>query len=64
MIFMWNYYTKTVINASKEVDLEINVVNIKYSLLARHRNECQNRDIKIAKKSFENVSHSDISERR
>jgi hypothetical protein len=61
---MWNYYIKTLINTSKEVHLEINLENTKYSLLARHRNACLNRDIKIAKKSFENVSHSDISERR
>jgi hypothetical protein len=48
--------TETLIDASKEVGLEINVEETKYMLLSRHQNVGQNRDIKIAKKSFENVS--------
>jgi sorting nexin-29 len=44
--------TETLIDASKEVGLEINVEKNKYMLLSRH----QNRDIKIANRSFENVS--------
>jgi hypothetical protein len=36
--------------------LEINVDNAKYMLLSRHQNVGQNRDIKIANRSFENVS--------
>jgi hypothetical protein len=39
-----------------EVGLEINVQKSKYMLLSRHQNVGQNRDIKIAKRSFENVS--------
>jgi hypothetical protein len=48
--------TETLIDASKEVDLEINVGKTKYMLLSRHQNVDQNRDIKIANRSFENVS--------
>jgi hypothetical protein len=44
------------IDASKEVGLEINVDKTKYMLLSRHQNVGQNRDIKIANRSFENVS--------
>jgi sorting nexin-29 len=48
--------TKTLIDASKEVGLEINVEKTEYLLLSRHKNARQNRDMKIANKSFENVS--------
>jgi hypothetical protein len=48
--------TETLIDASKEVGLEINVEKTNYMLLSRHKNVGQNRDIKIANRSFENVS--------
>jgi hypothetical protein len=48
--------TDTLIDASKETGLEINVDKTKYMLLSRHQNVGQNRDIKIANRSFENVS--------
>jgi hypothetical protein len=48
--------TETLIDASKEVGLEINVEKTKYMLLSRYKNVGQNQDIKIANKSFENVS--------
>jgi hypothetical protein len=48
--------TETLIDASKGVGLEINVVKTKYMLLSRHQNVGQNRDIKIANRSFVNVS--------
>jgi hypothetical protein len=48
--------TETLIDASKEVGLEINAEKTKYMLLSRHENIGQNRDIKIANRSFENVS--------
>jgi hypothetical protein len=48
--------TETIIDASKEVGLEINVEKTKYTLLSRHQNTGQNRDIKIANRLFENVS--------
>jgi hypothetical protein len=48
--------TETIIDASKEVGLEINVEKTKYMLLSRHQNVGRNQDIKIANRSFENVS--------
>jgi hypothetical protein len=48
--------TETLIDATKEVDLEINIEKTKYMLLSRHQNSDQNRGIKIANRSFENVS--------
>jgi hypothetical protein len=47
---------ETLIDASKEVGLKINVEKTKYMLLSRHQNVGKNRDIKIANRSFENVS--------
>jgi hypothetical protein len=40
---------------AKEVGLEINVKKPKYMLLSRHQDVGPNRDIKIAKRSFEIV---------
>jgi hypothetical protein len=48
--------TETLINSSKEVGLEINKEKTEYMLLSRHQNAGQNRDIKIANRTFENVS--------
>jgi hypothetical protein len=48
--------TETLIDASQEVGIEINVEKTKYMLVSHHQNVGQNRDIKIANKSFENVS--------
>jgi hypothetical protein len=62
MLMMWDNIdtvkknTKTLIDASKEVGLEIKVEKTKYMLLSRHQNVGQNRNIKIANRSFENVS--------
>jgi hypothetical protein len=47
---------ETLIDASKEVGLEINVEKTKFILLSRHQNIGQNQDIKIADRLFENVS--------
>jgi hypothetical protein len=48
--------TETLIDASQEVGLGINAEKTKYMLLSRHQNVVQNGDIKIATRSFENVS--------
>jgi hypothetical protein len=48
--------TETLIDASKEVGLEIKVEKTKYMLLSRHQNVGQNSNIKIANISFENAS--------
>jgi hypothetical protein len=60
-----NIYTikknaETLIDASKEVGLEINVETTKYMLLSRHQNVGQNRDIKIVNRSFEMCHSSNI----
>jgi hypothetical protein len=49
--------TESLIDASKEVGLEIKVDKTKYRymLLSRHQNAGQNRNIKIAKRYFGNV---------
>jgi hypothetical protein len=47
---------ETLVDASKEVGLEINVDKTKYMLLSCHQNIGQNRDKKIANRLFENVS--------
>jgi hypothetical protein len=51
--------TETLIDASKEVGLEINVKETKYILLSRHQSAGQNRDMKRAK-CVENVSQLKI----
>jgi hypothetical protein len=48
--------TEILIDASKEVGLELNVDETKYMLLSRHQNVGQNRDIKVANRTFENVA--------
>jgi hypothetical protein len=48
--------TESLIDASKEAGLEINVEKTKYMLLSGQQNVGQNRDIKIANRSFKNVS--------
>jgi hypothetical protein len=51
-----NKNTETLIDASKEVGLEVNVEKTKYMLVSRDQNAGQNWDIKIGNRSFENVS--------
>jgi hypothetical protein len=47
--------TETLIDANKEVGLEVNTEKTKYMLLSHHQNAGQNHDMKIANTSFENV---------
>jgi hypothetical protein len=47
---------ETLIDASKEIGLEVNTEKTKYMLLSRHQNVGLNYDIKIANRSFENVA--------
>jgi hypothetical protein len=51
-----NKNTDSLIDASKEVGPDINVEKTKYMLLSNHHNASQNRNIKIANRSLENVS--------
>jgi hypothetical protein len=48
--------TETIIDARKEVGLEVNAEKTKYMLLSRHHNARQNHDIKIGNRCFENVA--------
>jgi hypothetical protein len=57
MLIMWIYREitdtinkniETLIEASREVDLEVNIEKTKYMLVSRDQNEDQNRDIKVA----------------
>jgi hypothetical protein len=47
---------ETLIDASKEVGLEVNTEKTKYMLLSRHQNAGKNHDIKISNRCFENMS--------
>jgi hypothetical protein len=47
---------KLLTDASKEIVLEVNAEKTKYMLLSRHQNSGQNRGIKIANRSFENLA--------
>jgi hypothetical protein len=51
-----NKNTQTLIGATKEIGVGINVEKTKYMLLSHHLNAGQNLDIKTANRSFENVS--------
>jgi hypothetical protein len=48
--------TESLIDASKEVGLEVNTEKTKYKLLSCHQNLGQNHDIKIVNRCFENVA--------
>jgi hypothetical protein len=48
---------ETLIDARKEVGLEVNTEKTKYMLLSRHQSAGQNHDIMIANRCFENVGH-------
>jgi hypothetical protein len=54
--------TGTLIEASKEVGLEVTVKKTKYMLLTPHQNAGQNHDIMTANRSFENGHSSNILE--
>jgi hypothetical protein len=46
----------TLIDASKDVRLEVNTGKTKHTLLSRHQNAGQNHDINVGNKCFENVA--------
>jgi hypothetical protein len=48
--------TETLIDASKEVDLEVNTEKTNYMLLSHHQNAMQNDDTKVANICFEKVA--------
>jgi hypothetical protein len=51
-----NKDTETLIHAGKEVSPEVNIEETKYMLVSPDQNADQNRDIKIANRSVQNVS--------
>jgi hypothetical protein len=56
--------TQAVIDASKEVGLQVNTEKTKCMLLSRHQDAGQNRNIKITNTSFEYVERSNTWERQ
>jgi hypothetical protein len=51
-----NRNTETLLDASKEVDLEVRLEKTKYMLVSPDQNAGQTREIKIGNISFQNVS--------
>jgi hypothetical protein len=48
--------TDNLLEASKNIGLEINAEKTKYMIMSRHPNSGQNQNIRIANESFENVT--------
>jgi hypothetical protein len=48
--------TKTLVEASRDVGLEINAKKTKYMIMSRHPNSGQNQNIRTANESFEKVA--------
>jgi hypothetical protein len=48
--------TETLLEASRDIGLEINTEKTKYIIMSRHPNSGQNQNISIANESFENVA--------
>jgi hypothetical protein len=48
--------SETLLEASRDIGLEINAGKSKYMIMSRHPNSGQNQNIRIANESFENVA--------
>jgi hypothetical protein len=48
--------TETILESSKDVDLQINAEKGKYMAMSGHQNSGQNQNIRTANESFENVA--------
>jgi hypothetical protein len=48
--------TETLLEAGRDVGLEINAEKTKYMIMSHHTNSGQNQNIRIANESFENVA--------
>jgi hypothetical protein len=48
--------TETLLEASRDIGVEINAEKTKYMIMSRHPNSEQNQNIRIANESFENVA--------
>jgi hypothetical protein len=53
---LFTNFLQTLLDASKEIGLEVNAEKTKYMSLSRHQNAGQNHDIKIGNRWFENVA--------
>jgi len=51
-----NKYTEALLEASREVGLEVNTEKIKYMVMSRHQNAGQNHSLFITNKYFVNVA--------
>jgi hypothetical protein len=51
---------KTLLEASRDIGLEINAEKTKYMFMSRHPNSGQNQNIRIANESFEKVAKIQI----
>jgi hypothetical protein len=48
--------TETLLEASRDISLEINAEKTKYMITSGHPNSGQNQNVRIANESFENVA--------
>jgi hypothetical protein len=48
--------SETLLEASRDIGLEINAEKTKYMIMSRHQNSGQNQNIRIANELFENVA--------
>jgi hypothetical protein len=48
--------TETLLEASRDIGLEINAEKTKYMIMSRHQNSGQNQNMRIANELFENVA--------
>jgi hypothetical protein len=48
--------SETLLEASRDIGLEINAEKTKYTIMSRYPNSGQNQNIRIANESFENVA--------
>jgi hypothetical protein len=49
--------TEILLEASRDIGLEINAEKTKYMIMSRHPNSGQNQNTRIANESFENVAN-------
>jgi hypothetical protein len=49
-------YTEILLEASRDIGVEINAEKTKYMIISRHPNSGQNHNIRIVNESFENVA--------
>jgi hypothetical protein len=48
--------SETLLEASRDIDIEINAEKTKYMIMSRHPNSGQNQNVRISNESFEKVA--------